>query len=136
MRILLVDDDDSLRRVLSFKLTQRGYILETAADGNQAIERLRSSDFDLLITDIRMPGINGIELLNRLQTICPEIGTIVITAHGSDNLKEEAHRLGVVVYLTKPFEDKEMFDAIESIRTRSRDLSGPDAIDNRDKSTD
>ena len=73
MKILLVDDDASVRRVLQFKLQKRGFAVATAADGNEALENLNTETFDLLLSDIRMPGMDGIELLERAKTIQPRL---------------------------------------------------------------
>lgn len=113
MKILLADDDSSVRRVLQFKLEKKGFKVDTAADGLQALEALKSAPFDLLLSDIRMPKIDGIELLNEAKSVQPNIKVILITAHATVNQAVQAVKLGAFDYITKPFEDEELFVAIE-----------------------
>ncbi len=113
MRILLVDDDSSVRRVLQFKLQKQGYRVETAADGEEALSALQTDSFDLLLSDIRMPKMDGIELLERAKEIKPELKVVLITAHATVSQAVQAVKLGAFNYLTKPFEDEELYVAIE-----------------------
>lgn len=113
MRILLADDDSSVRRVLQFKLEKKGFTVVSAADGLQALEALKSQPFDLLLSDIRMPKMDGIELLGEARLAQPHIKVILITAHATVNQAVQAVKLGAFDYITKPFEDEELFVAIE-----------------------
>lgn len=113
MRILLADDDSSVRRVLQFKLEKKGFEVSSAADGLQALDALKSNPFDLLLSDIRMPKMDGIELLNEARSVQPNIKVILITAHATVNQAVQAVKLGAFDYITKPFEDEELFVAIE-----------------------
>jgi len=113
MKILLVDDDSSVRRVLQFKLQKQGYTVETAPDGLEGLKLMKENPFDLLLSDIRMPKMNGIELLNEAKSIQPDIKVILITAHATVNQAVQAVKLGAFDYITKPFEDEELFVAIE-----------------------
>jgi len=130
MKILLVDDDSSVRRVLQFKLQKRGYVVETAADGGAAIVLLREQPFDLLLSDIRMPKMDGIELLSQAKTFQPAIKVILITAHATVTQAVQAVKLGAFDYITKPFEDDELFVAIdkalqfEQLESENRKLRG------------
>lgn len=113
MRILLADDDSSLRKVLVFKLRQKGFDVVSVEDGQKALNELKSKQFDLLLSDIRMPKIDGIELLERSILIQPELKTILITAHASVPQAVAAVKLGAFDYITKPFDDEELFIIIE-----------------------
>lgn len=113
MKILLVDDDSSVRRVLQFKLQKQGYIVVTAADGMLALQELKKNPFDLLLSDIRMPRLSGIELLSEAKSAQPNIKVILITAHATVNQAVQAVKLGAFDYITKPFEDEELFVAID-----------------------
>ncbi len=113
MRILLADDDTSLRRVLEFKLSKRGFDVVSAADGRRAVGILEESPIDLLISDIRMPKIDGIELLERAISLRPGIKVILITAYATISQAVQAVKLGAFDYITKPFEDEELFVAID-----------------------
>ncbi len=113
MNILLVDDDSSVRRVLQFKLQKQGYTVSTASDGLQALEALKEKPFDLLLSDIRMPKMDGLELLENARTIQPNIKIILLTAHATVTQAVQAVKLGAFDYITKPFDDEELFVAID-----------------------
>ncbi len=101
-RILVVDDEESLRRVTQLKLQQAGYEAATAADGAAALELLARNPQDLIITDMKMPVMSGIELLRKVKEDYPEVIVIVVTAFGTIESAVEAMRLGAYDYLIKP----------------------------------
>jgi DNA-binding NtrC family response regulator len=101
--ILAIDDDDSLRRVVEYNLAEEGYRVITAADGPSGLEAHRREAVDVVLTDIRMPGMEGIELLALLKAMQPELPVIMLTAFGTIDSAIEAMRLGAFDYLTKPF---------------------------------
>ena len=101
-RILVVDDDDSLRRVTQVQLEQAGYAVTTAAGPEQALEELERAPFDLVLSDLKMPGMSGVELLRRVRELYPEIVFILVTAFGSVETAVEAMKLGAYDYITKP----------------------------------
>ncbi len=103
VNILLVDDDHSLRNMLSFVLGKEGYQVEEAQSGLDALKKLKSRKYDLVISDIRMPDLNGIELLKKIKTHDPELPVIMITAYAATNDAIEAMKLGAEDYVTKPF---------------------------------
>ncbi len=113
VRILFADDDASLRKVIEFKLKKRGYQVTSVADGSQALATLEGGGFDLLLSDMKMPGLNGIELLEQARRLQPDLQVILITAYATISQAVEAVKLGAHDYLTKPFEDEELFVAIE-----------------------
>ncbi len=113
MKILLADDDNSLRKVLLFKLRQKGFDVVAVEDGQKALNELKKSQYDLLLSDIRMPKVDGIELLEQSKLIQPDLKTILITAHASVPQAVEAVKLGAFDYITKPFDDEELFITIE-----------------------
>ncbi|MFA4947488.1 MAG: sigma-54 dependent transcriptional regulator [Candidatus Krumholzibacteriia bacterium] len=113
MKILLADDDQSLRRVLQFKLKKNGHDVTTVEDGRQALELLRDDRWDLLLTDIKMPNVDGIELLEHARELQPELKVILITAYATVSQAVQAVKLGAFDYITKPFEDDELFAAID-----------------------
>ena len=102
-RILLVDDDDSLRRVLEFQLTEAGHQVVTASDGKDGLDRFSEKDFDCLITDWRMPRMTGSQLLQGAAAINRDTPIIVITAFGELDTALEAMRGGAFDFITKPF---------------------------------
>ncbi len=101
-RILVVDDDESLRRVTQVQLEQEGYTVTTAADGEQALALLEKSPQDLVISDLKMPGISGIDLLREIRQLYPEVVVILVTAFGTIESAVEAMKLGAFDYITKP----------------------------------
>jgi len=113
VRILLADDDTALLRVIQFKLKQRGYDVTAVTDGEQALATLRNARFDLLLSDMRMPRLDGIELLEKAREVQPDLEVILITAYATVSQAVEAVKLGAFDYLTKPFEDSQLFVAID-----------------------
>jgi putative two-component system response regulator len=105
-RILLVDDEERVLFVLSNALKKLGNRFEivTARDGAQALDYARQLPFNLLITDLHMPLMDGVELTRAVKALCPETAVIWITAYGSYVRRAEAERLGVAYYLDKPLE--------------------------------
>jgi two-component system response regulator PilR (NtrC family) len=106
-RILIVDDDDIVRESLSAVLENRGFSCRQAVDGSEALQLLRQTDFDVVITDLEMPQINGIELIEKASQFNSRTSFILITAYGSMETAIEALRKGAFDYLIKPlnFED-------------------------------
>ncbi len=101
--VLIADDDDSLRRVLEFQLREGGYEVLTAPDGLVALDIFTEQEVACLITDLRMPGLSGLDLLRRASAIHPETPVVVITAYGDVNTAVEAMRAGAFDFITKPF---------------------------------
>jgi DNA-binding NtrC family response regulator len=112
-RILVVDDDDSLRRVTQFQLEQAGYPVETAGSGNEALAALEKACFDLVITDLNMPGMTGLDLLKTLRAEYQEISIIIVTAYGSIESAVTAMKSGAYDYITKPVNQEELLLVIQ-----------------------
>ncbi|NIM18148.1 MAG: response regulator [Candidatus Aminicenantes bacterium] len=113
VKILVVDDDASIRNMLSIVLKNSGYDAAAADSSESALKRLKTEMFHLIISDIKMPGISGIELLKKIKVINPEIPVIMITAFASTNDAVEAMKLGAEDYITKPFNLDELKLIIE-----------------------
>ncbi len=128
-QILVVDDEPNLRRVLSAQLERDGYEVHTAEDGEQALGILKEHHIDLVITDLRMPRIDGMELLRRAQKLDAELPVVMITAHGTVDNAVEALKTGAFDYLTKPFDQVEVRTIVaKALRTRAlsaTEASGP-----------
>lgn len=103
-RVLVVDDEANMRRVLEIMLARRGFKSDSAANGREAFEFLREQSVDLVISDLRMPEMNGIELLKQLRASGNEVPLIMITAQGTIESAVEAMRLGACDYLLRPFD--------------------------------
>ena len=102
-RILVVDDEPGLRNLLQKFFTRHGYDVRTVADGPAALAVLPTFQPQVVLLDVRMPGMSGMEVLARLHQEQPAIHVIMITAFDDEVIQEEARRLGAVDYLTKPF---------------------------------
>jgi two-component system NtrC family response regulator len=119
-KILVVDDDASLRRVLEYNLAKEGYAVLTAESGERALALLAAERVDLLITDIKMPGMDGMDLLRRVRQAAPETQVIVITAFGTIEMAVEAMKAGAFEYVTKPFNRDEISLAVrKALRLKS-----------------
>jgi two-component system NtrC family response regulator len=101
-RILVVDDDESLRWVTQAQLQQSGYQVEAAANGKEALARILEGPPDLVITDLMMPGVSGVDLLKKIRAGYPEIIVILVTAFGTVENAVEAMKAGAYDYITKP----------------------------------
>jgi excisionase family DNA binding protein len=102
-RILVVDDEASIRDLLSKTLALAEYDVDLAPDGRTALERLRIIPYDLLITDLKMPGVDGLAVIREARRLKADIPVIIITGFSSEASAIEAVNLGVSGYLTKPF---------------------------------
>jgi len=111
-RVLVVDDEANMRRVLEIMLSRRGYRTLSAGDGREALAQLQDQTVDLVISDLRMPGMNGIELLQALRQSGNETPLIIITAQGTIESAVEAMRLGACDYLLRPFDNEALDLAI------------------------
>ncbi|MBM9537167.1 response regulator [Desulfobulbus alkaliphilus] len=117
MRILVTDDDPIIRKLFAKRLRQEGYQVTLAPDGSEAARLLDAMPFDILITDLVMPGgIDGIALLKRAKEISLDIEVIVITAHSSIDTAVDAMKKGAVDYLEKPIHFDELFLRLDKIR--------------------
>jgi len=119
-RALVVDDDDGVRYTITSVLEESELEVDDASSGEAALEKLASASYHLVITDLRMPGIDGLELLRRIQASPGAPRVIMITAHGSERAAVEAMKLGAYDYFRKPFEVDELVAvvqrAVESVR--------------------
>ncbi len=102
-RILVVDDEASIRDLLSKTLALADYDVDVAPDGREAVERLRMLAYDLLITDLKMPGMDGLGVIREARRLKADLPVIIITGFSTEASAIEAANLGVAGYLTKPF---------------------------------
>ncbi|RJX27953.1 MAG: sigma-54-dependent Fis family transcriptional regulator [Desulfurivibrio sp.] len=112
--ILVVDDELSMREFLKILLEKEGYQAVTASDGEKALKAIEMQEFDLVISDIRMPGMGGLELLDAVKKVTPELPFIMITAFASPEDAVQAMRHGAYDYITKPFKLNEIKSIITS----------------------
>jgi len=102
-RVLVVDDEASIRDLLAKTLALAEYDVDASPDGRAAITRLRAQNYDLLITDLKMPGMDGLTLIREARRLAPTLPVVIITAYSTEASAIEALNLGVHGYLTKPF---------------------------------
>ena len=112
-RILLVEDDFEMRRLLTDELLDEGYQISEAVDGEDAVSKLAQEEFDLVITDLVMPRLSGLDLLTKMKKTCPPVPVILITAFGDWSSLTQAYEKGAIDYICKPFKMKDLKDAIQ-----------------------
>lgn len=110
--ILLVDDDKEFRKAMKKMFENYGYTAVIAADGNEALDAISKEDFDLVISDLRMPNLNGIELMEELQRRGLEIPIVFLTAFGEVESYMDLMNLGAFEYLNKPVKSKEILEVV------------------------
>ena len=108
IKIVLVDDDEGICDSLAKILTKKGYHVTPFVSGIKALKSMKKSTYDILLTDLKMPEMNGIELLKEARTIDPELGVIIMTGFGEITSYLEAMDLGAAEYLNKPIKSHEL----------------------------
>lgn len=117
LKVLLVDDEEDLVRTMAERMEMRDLGSDIALDGQQALSMLDDDIPDVMVLDLRMPGMDGMEVLRRVKDTYPQIAVIIMTGHGSDKDEEEARRLGAFDYLRKPVD---MTQLVEVVRNAGR----------------
>jgi len=112
LNVLLVDDEKGYLHVLSNRLTRRGIKTVTAFNGTQAIQILRKNDFHVVVLDLKMEDMDGIDVLKVIKRMVPELPVIILTGHGSQTAARDGIAYGAFDYLTKPCELSELLDKI------------------------
>ena len=133
-KILIVDDELNMRLVLQAMLKKEGYAVTTASNGMEALKILKADQMDIVVTDLKMPKLDGMGLLGEIIRDYPSIPVIIITAHGTIATAVDALKKGAFDYITKPFEQDELKQVIQkAVKTRRLDedeaLLNPDDID-------
>ena len=122
IRILLVDDESAIRRALRPPLLELGFQVVEASRGEEALQMLRTGAFDVILLDVNMPGIGGIETLRRMRALAPRMPILMLTVRDAEEEKVVALELGADDYVTKPFSTREL---IARIRTAIRRVQAP-----------
>jgi two-component system response regulator CpxR len=117
-RVLLVDDDIQLCRLLVERLASEGFALETAHDGSRGLERSLSTEFSLVVLDLMLPGLSGLDLLRRLRKVSP-VPVLILTARGEDSDRILGLEMGADDYVPKPFNPRELIARIRAILRRT-----------------
>ncbi|WP_225413300.1 sigma-54-dependent transcriptional regulator [Stigmatella hybrida] len=119
--VLLVDDDRAVAKVLGALLAQAGLTVHTAGSGEEALTLLRRMPIDVVVSDVRMPGMSGLELLTEVTRLCPEVPVVLMTAHGTVPMAVEAMRAGAADFILKPFDRQEILFTLRKTLLRTQD---------------
>src|SRR3954454_10382570 len=111
--ILIVEDDAAMREMLREALEDDGYAVETAVNGRAGVERVQKGGIDLVVSDVKMPEIDGLDMLREIKAVSPSTYVITITAFGSIDTAIRAVKLGAFDYITKPFEVDQLILSVE-----------------------
>ncbi len=116
-KVLAVDDSPSMRSMITFTLKKAGYSTVIAEDGIQGLDTARDDDFDLVLTDINMPEMNGIELIENLRQLdaYKHKPILVLTTESSDEMKSKGKSVGATGWIVKPFEPEKLLNALERV---------------------
>ena len=115
MKILLVDDDEWIRDSLSMYFESRRCNLKTLETAEEGLEALKKQDYDIIVTDYRLPGMDGLEFLRRIQDSHPQAMKILITAYRSEDVVSEAIRIGIHEFIDKPFTTKTIEESLSRL---------------------
>ncbi|MGO8934898.1 MAG: response regulator transcription factor [Terracidiphilus sp.] len=126
IRILVVDDESAIRRALRPPLMELGFQVAEASRGEEALQALRNAPHDVVLLDINMPGIGGIETLKRIRSFAPRLPVLMLTVRDDEEDKVEALELGADDYVTKPFSTRELIARIRSAVRRVRAPARPE----------
>jgi len=124
--VLVVDDESSLRKALRTSLTASGFAVEESRNGEEALGTMQRHPFDLVLLDINMPGINGIDACRRIRGISPHAGIVMITVRDLEDDKVLALEAGADDYVTKPFKLRELTARLRAVLRRTRRQEAPE----------
>ena len=112
IRVLLVDDEEGFVDVLAKRLSRRNFEATAAYNGTEAIQILRRADFDMAVLDLKMEGMDGIDVLKIFKIMAPDLPVIILTGHGSLASAEEGLKAGATDYISKPYEFEKLVEKI------------------------
>ena len=119
-QVYLIDDDESVRKSVARLLRIAGYQVEAYASADEFLETCRMAEHGCIVLDLRMPGLSGEGLQDRLRTMKEALPVVIITGHGDLQVKASMMKKGAVAFLEKPFDAEELLDAIEAALARNR----------------
>lgn len=120
-KLLVVDDQMGVRRLLFEAFKEEGYSIELAASGHEAVEKVKAVIPDIILMDMKMPGMNGLETLHEIKKIYDDILVIMMTAYGELEIVAEAMKLGIKEYVTKPFDINELRELVKKVLNENKD---------------
>src|ERR1035441_2112235 len=130
IRVLVTDDESALRRGIRTSLTAHGYEVEEAGTGEEALWALRERPVDLVLLDVNMPGMGGIETCRRIRSVSPNVGIVMLTVRDTEEDTVAALEAGADDYVTKPFRSRELLARVSALlrRARGERPAGPSVI--------
>lgn len=123
--VLVVDDEQFIRQLLVRTIKREGYLVSEAGDGRKALDILSEKHIDIVISDIKMPNMDGWQLLEEIKKEYPEISVILITAYAGDHTPENAIEAGADYFITKPFKNVEIARTLTGLMNRRRKQAAP-----------
>jgi DNA-binding NtrC family response regulator len=120
MKILVVDDEEGARELFNTILSDEGYEVTLAVNGSEALSRIRGADYDLVVTDIKMPGMDGLQLLQEIRKAGSKVDVIMVTAYGEVESYLKAMSLGAAEYINKPIRIKELKRIVHKVLTERK----------------
>lgn len=122
IKLLLVDDEEDFLESLSERLAMRELSHETAADGEQALKQIRDDEPTVIVLDLRMPGMDGLEVLRQVKKAHPKVQVVILTGHGTDEDKKQAERMGAFAYLKKPVEMDTLLETVKRAHQKFKSI--------------
>ncbi|MFW5498906.1 MULTISPECIES: response regulator [unclassified Maridesulfovibrio] len=126
IKLLMVDDEVGFAEVLRKRLSRRGILVETAYRGEDAVRMLREKEFDVAVLDLKLEGMDGIEILKVFKMLAPELPVLMLTGHGCEKAAAESIRLGVADYLSKPVDFELLLEKIRQVCIRKENVHEKD----------
>jgi DNA-binding NtrC family response regulator len=117
-KIIVVDDERNIRLTISYALEDADCEIDTAVNGEEALQKLREQSYALMLLDLRMPGMDGIDVLRYVADQYPDMRVVIITAHGTVNNAVEAMKLGAIEFIQKPFTPQEIREVVADVLAR------------------
>ena len=137
VRILVIDDEQVIRDLLHDMLSSRDYLVTTAEDAKSGLTAARSTQYQVIFTDIRMPGMNGLDVCRQLRQECPDSRVIMMTGYGLEEMIQEALRLGAFASVKKPFDIQDIYDLVDrAIGSARQEEAGQDEAPRRPEDED
>jgi DNA-binding NtrC family response regulator len=125
--ILIVDDEKNIRLTLARAVKPLEIPVQTAVNGEEALQKLQDTPCDLVFLDLKMPGMDGMEVLRRIRARWPTIPVAIVTGHGTIDLAVEAMKLGAIDFIQKPFSPAEILEVARQVVPHKDRNEGPDA---------